>query len=85
MTPTIQIYDNGGETCDRYTVIINNDVYGMSADAMSPQGFNQFCGDVKTDFNLQALISHPVNLPDLPEQVQRAIALRIDSYLPEVI
>ena len=45
----ISVFDNGGETIDRYTVIIGNLVYGMSSNATSPSGFNQYCGDV-SDF-----------------------------------
>jgi len=41
----IQVYDNGGETFDRYTVIIDNDVFGMSENPLSASGFNQWCGD----------------------------------------
>ncbi len=40
----IQVYDNGGETFDRYTVIIDNDVFGMSENPLSASGFNQWCG-----------------------------------------
>jgi hypothetical protein len=39
------IYDNGGKTWDRYTVIIKGSVYGMSINACMPDGFNQYCGE----------------------------------------
>lgn len=42
----ITVYDNGGKTFDRYTVIINDHVFGMSPKPNSPQGFNQFCGNL---------------------------------------
>ena len=41
----VRIFDNGGETIDRYTVVINDSVYGMSDNPLSPQGFNQYCGE----------------------------------------
>jgi hypothetical protein len=72
----VKVYDNGGATYDRYTVIIKTDTYTMSDNALSPQGFNQYCGS-----NLPLPPNRPVKLSSLPEQVQRAIALRIDSYL----
>lgn len=42
------VYDNGGETCDRYTVIIRYPdgyaaLFGMSWNAVA---FNQFCGEM---------------------------------------
>lgn len=41
------VFDNGGETVDRYTIYLRTkayelfDVYTMSADPFSPQGVNQ--------------------------------------------
>ena len=46
----ITIADNGGATCDRYTVIIGDDVYGMSTNPRQPNGFNQYAGDIE-DFD----------------------------------
>ncbi len=46
----IKIYDNGGKTTDRYTVIINEDVYYMS---FNPDRINEICsytGNIE-DFN----------------------------------
>jgi len=40
----LKIWDNGGRSFDRYTVRIRNVYYGMSENAISPQGFNQFIG-----------------------------------------
>jgi hypothetical protein len=42
----IRIFDNGGRTCDRYTVVIGTSVYGMSDNPTAPNGFNQYCGEV---------------------------------------
>jgi len=46
--PSVTVYDNGGETCDRYSVIIRYPdgyaaLFGMSWDA---KAFNQFCGEM---------------------------------------
>ena len=43
----VKIFDNGGESFDRYTVIIDNSVFGMSDNPLDPQGFNQYCGDIE--------------------------------------
>lgn len=42
----MEIYDNGGKSFDRYTIIFESgSVYGMSQNALSPQGFNQYIGE----------------------------------------
>ena len=43
----IRVYDNGGATIDRFTVIIGKDVYGMSDNANMPNGFCQYIGTVQ--------------------------------------
>lgn len=73
------IYDNMGKTFDRYTVnIIREDgtceLYGMSHNPFSPQGFNQYCGDYmytpKNEIELY--------LEECPETVQKAILDRLE-------
>jgi hypothetical protein len=48
----IRCYDNGGETCDRYTVVYIDEperqqgtfaAVGMNAEPFHPQGFGQHC------------------------------------------
>lgn len=73
----ITFYDNGGATCDRYTMNVraNNgfDVYAFSDNAESPQGFNQFCGtqDMESDNGKQ------INFDDLPPEVQKSVIGRL--------
>ena len=44
----IIVWDNEGETADRYTILIDGRyVFGMDENPFHPQGFNQFSGDVK--------------------------------------
>ncbi len=42
----VKVYDNGGKTVDRYTILIDNgkdiDFYTMSDDPFSPLGVNQY-------------------------------------------
>jgi len=71
----IEIYDNDGATFDRYTIIIDDDVYGMSEDPLSPQGFNQYCGKL-ADFPF-ARESTKVGLQELPFEVIEAIKNRM--------
>lgn len=79
----IAVYDNDGKTFDRYTVIIGNDVYGMSHNPKHPQGFNQFCGQLFIDFNESTLIEvsgRETQVQDLPRAVISAIVDRIKDY-----
>ena len=47
MSKKLIVYDNGGETIDRFTVVCpDGSVFGMSDDPISPQGFNQYSGDI---------------------------------------
>lgn len=79
------ILDNGGETCDRYTLSFHTYdestdeseffMYGASENPFHPQGFGQFVGDGSfpdTDENPE--IGLPVDRADVPEAVQRLIA-----------
>lgn len=43
------ICDDGGATFDRYTIIDlqSGAIYGASSNPFAPNGFGQYCGDVK--------------------------------------
>ena len=79
----VTVYDNGGKTFDRYTVQIGRDVYGMSDNATSPAGFNQYAGSIKpgpakrnqTKLN-PANFGKRVRFSELPEAVRIAIVNR---------
>jgi len=71
----IEIYDNGGVTFDRYTVIIDGDVYGMSANPNSPQGFNQFSGKL-AELPMARSNGERITMESLPEEVELAIKAR---------
>ena len=43
--PSIIVYDNGGRSYDRYTVIYDDSVFAMAEDSTGPLGFNQYCGE----------------------------------------
>lgn len=51
MTRIRAIFDNKGETFDRYTVIFNDgEMIGLSENPNTSQGFNQYCGNVVDDY-----------------------------------
>ena len=78
----LAIFDNKGITFDRYTVFIGNDVYGMSHNPTSPQGFNQYCGALYTEVDESAVWdnSEEVELQTLPQPVIKAIVDRLKDY-----
>ena len=43
---TVEVYDNGGKTCDRYTAIIDGHVYTMSDNANMPNGVCLYYGNI---------------------------------------
>ena len=78
----LKVWDNGGESFDRYTIRIRNYYYGMSENPSHPQGFNQFIGEypeIKEDC-LGTLIcsneKHPSAYLKLPYDVRRCITAR---------
>ncbi len=74
----IEVYDNCGETLDRYTVIAGRLVYSMSIDPNHPQGFNQYSHTLEpSEIYTAALNEVEVKLADLPKSVQEAINDRI--------
>lgn len=48
----VVIFDNGGETFDRFTIIEKKtgEMIGASCDPFHPQGFGQYCGNVAWDY-----------------------------------
>ncbi|MCX6304392.1 MAG: hypothetical protein NT040_05455 [Bacteroidetes bacterium] len=42
-----RIFDNGGKTVDRFTLINNwGEVFGFDENPFNPLGFGQFCGNI---------------------------------------
>lgn len=66
------IYDNGGETYDRYTIFMDDgSVYGMSAEGV---GFNQYLGDQS---EIEQGDHLGVKLDHVPHGIQKAINERL--------
>lgn len=48
----IIVFDNNGETFDRYTILDKStgEMYGASENPFHPQGFGQYCGNVADNY-----------------------------------
>lgn len=73
-----KIYDNGGQSWDRFTVLIEPysagecNALGLSENCDSPQGFSQW-GDAMNGAHL----GHEINFDDLPANVQQHVLTRL--------
>lgn len=74
----MEVYTNGGKTFDRYTVILGGDVYTMSHNPLSPQGFNQYAGRL----NELTGARQGRRLKHIPDCLTEAIKQRI-TFHPE--
>ena len=71
----IVVYDNGGESYDRYTIFTpDGSVYGMSQNPTSPQGFNQYLGD-NTEIEMGSHLGKRLKL--IPQELEMAILSRL--------
>ena len=85
----IRIYDNGGKTIDRYTLVVPSvnepgklDMYGFNDAPYHPQGFGQYAGSydkMKSYSHLGKLISYN----NLPEQAKKYVKEIITTPLPD--
>ena len=74
----IRVFDNGGKTYDRYTVIIGKDVYTMNETPFEAYGFNQYSHTIEGSINdyIKDIGEVEIKIKDLSEQVKRAIRER---------
>ena len=77
----MRIFDNSGKTFDQYTIQIGRDVYGMSINALSPQGFNQYSFTLKKYEHIEGkankeTLGRKIAFDVLPEAVKVAIRQR---------
>lgn len=73
---SVDVYDNDGDSFDRYTIVIDDDncnCIGMSEDPLSPLGFNQYVGNVD-----QGFLDTEKHLNHIPTCLLKAIENRID-------
>ena len=82
----IRLYDNGGETADRYTVVFTGRIpgkgtgqcwgRGMSSDPFHPQGIGTwFEYDRMIDCPTYSHIGKKIKFEDAPAQVQKSIVV----------
>lgn len=77
----IEVYDNGGETFDRYTVIIGSSVFGMGGDPMMPNGFNQYSGELsELRSDLREASGRRLSDAEIPARVGEAIEARMGRH-----
>jgi hypothetical protein len=76
-----KIFDNGGKTFDRYTILTKPFHFGKSCNALglsnncdSPQGFSQMC-----DVYEGADIGKEISWEDLPENVKEHALSRLEK------
>ena len=77
----MRIFDNSGKTFDQYTIQIRRDVYGMSINALSPQGFNQYSFFLKKYEHIEGkankkTLGRKIAFDVLPKAVKVAIRQR---------
>lgn len=70
----IEVYDNQGKTIDKYTVIIDDAVFGMSDDPFYPLGVNQFCC-MKSELGLPV---DGIKRKYVPFEIKKAILNRLE-------
>jgi hypothetical protein len=76
----VKVFDNGGATFDRYTIVTKEAVYGMSDNPSSPSGFNQFVEEVDSTFVYTPLNSEKeLPLEMVPVRVLVAIINRLND------
>jgi len=83
----VVVYDNGGKTADRYTVIIGKDAFNMSIDPSSsnPLGVNLYAGEVGRDVKIGSNLGKKVSMNRLPSEVQQAIKQRLKEGMYESV
>ena len=70
----IKIYDNGGETIDRYTMIMpDGEAWGFSESPYHPQGFGQYAGSLAGLHTFSHLGKPMKSIMDLPEQARKFV------------
>ena len=89
MPSQVRIYDNGGKTIDRYTLVVPStntpgmlDMYGFNDAPYHPQGFGQYAGEYPK-MGSYSHLGKLVSLDGLPEQAQRFVKETLTTPLPD--
>ncbi len=63
----VMIFDNGGETLDRFTLVNKKGAcYGFSEKPFHPLGFGQYCGEVTVPY-----VKIGESLPNLGKRISK--------------
>lgn len=79
----VSVYDNGGKSADRYTVVHHDKsddtkhFYGMSEKPHDPQGFNQYLGSHHEGYQEGSHLGK--KLKEVPKHLHKAIKERIQD------
>jgi hypothetical protein len=76
----VRVFDNGGITNDRYTVIIDGSVFAMNKVPFHPAyGFSQYCGEVTEGYQWNEKWGREVHdISELTEDTVQAIIARFE-------
>lgn len=78
------VFDNGGETLDRYTIIFDNgDMIGASEDPTHPLGFGQYCGNVVDNYMNNSFGYSWRKHVDVESTVKRVLSEQIAAFKSE--
>jgi len=82
---TVEVYDNGGESLDQYTVILKEpelpeEVYGMDERGM----FDQYCGELSEIVKDGSCAHFGKKLTEIPECLVRRIRARLEDETCEL-
>ena len=77
----MKLYDNGGKSFDRYTLVLAFDVFGFSENALMPDGFSQYLG--KPEEFPPEVLGKIIRAGDAPKQVQELIKSIISELYGE--
>ena len=82
----VMVYDNGGKSMDRYTVFITyatgeTIAFGMSDNPMSPNGFNQYVGEVPREISPGK--HQGKKLSRIPKEIEKAVKVRMKESVNE--
>ncbi len=74
----VEVYDNGGRTTDRYTVIIDRKIYKMNAEGT----IDIFAREVDTDESDFSYLGARRSLVELPLPVLDAVEAKVRALFP---
>jgi len=89
MASQVRVYDNGGKTIDRYTLVVPSvntpgmlDMYGFNDNPYHPQGFGQYAGEYR-QMGSYSHLGKLVSLDSLPDEARRFVKDTLTEPLPD--